>query len=72
VRGYFKKRGYEDSAELGAYKIEKLPAGASSKQFTIRQSNSSTSSDSAKLKNRKVSTPVENFWPGTSSDLPWS
>ncbi|MGA2416531.1 MAG: MlaD family protein [Candidatus Sulfotelmatobacter sp.] len=53
VRGYFKNRGYEDSAELAKYEIEKLPAGPSSKQFTYSAKQLFDKQDSAKLKNQK-------------------
>src|ERR1700732_3667771 len=34
VRGYFKSRGYEDSAELARYEIEGLPQSTPIKEFT--------------------------------------
>src|ERR1700723_1832436 len=33
MRGYFKSRGYEDSAELAKNEIEQLPKGAPTKEF---------------------------------------
>src|SRR5208283_5036053 len=34
LRGYFKSRGYEDSAELAKNEIDRLPQGTPTKQFT--------------------------------------
>jgi len=53
VRGYFKSRGYEDSAELVKYEIEKLPPSAPTKQFTYSAKQLFDKQDSAKLKNSK-------------------
>ena len=41
LSGYFKKRGYEDSADLGANQIGGLPQGEPLKAFTYTTSNSS-------------------------------
>jgi phospholipid/cholesterol/gamma-HCH transport system substrate-binding protein len=53
LRGYFKSRGYEDSAELAKYEIEQLPQGAPTKQFTYSAKQLFDKQDSAKLKNQK-------------------
>jgi outer membrane protein OmpA-like peptidoglycan-associated protein len=53
VRGYFKNRGYEDSAELAKNEIERLPQGAPAKQFTYSAKQLFDKQDSAKLKNQK-------------------
>jgi phospholipid/cholesterol/gamma-HCH transport system substrate-binding protein len=53
VRGYFKNRGYEDSAELVKYEIEKLPSSTPTKQFTYSAKQLFDKQDSAKLKNSK-------------------
>jgi outer membrane protein OmpA-like peptidoglycan-associated protein len=53
VRGYFKNRGYEDSAELAKYEIEKLPPSTPTKQFTYSAKQLFDKQDSAKLKNSK-------------------
>jgi phospholipid/cholesterol/gamma-HCH transport system substrate-binding protein len=53
LRGYFKTRGYEDSAELAKYEIEKLPQGTPTKQFTYSAKQLFDKQDSAKLKNQK-------------------
>jgi phospholipid/cholesterol/gamma-HCH transport system substrate-binding protein len=53
LRGFFKSRGYEDSAELARYEIERLPEGAPAKQFTYSAKQLFDKQDSAKLKNQK-------------------
>jgi len=53
LRGYFKSRGYEDSAELAKNEIERLPQGMPTKQFTYSAKKLFDKQDSAKLKNQK-------------------
>jgi phospholipid/cholesterol/gamma-HCH transport system substrate-binding protein len=53
LRGFFKSRGYEDSAELARNEIERLPEGAPAKQFTYSAKQLFDKQDSAKLKNQK-------------------
>ncbi len=53
IRGYFKSRGYEDSAELAKNEIEKLPESAPTKEFTYSAKQLFDKQDSAKLKNQK-------------------
>jgi len=53
LSGYFKKRGYEDSADLGANRIAGLPQGAPVKTFTYTAKQLFDGHDSAKLKNQK-------------------
>jgi phospholipid/cholesterol/gamma-HCH transport system substrate-binding protein len=53
LRGYFKKRGYEDSAGLAANKIGGLPQGTPMKAFTYTARQLFEAGDSAKLKNQK-------------------
>ena len=53
VRGYFKNRGYEDSAELAKDEIERLPQGTPVKEFTYSAKQLFDKQDSAKLKNQK-------------------
>jgi len=53
LRGYFKKRGYEDSAELARNEIDRLPQGAATKEFTYSSKQLFDKQDSAKLKNQK-------------------
>jgi phospholipid/cholesterol/gamma-HCH transport system substrate-binding protein len=51
LRGYFKKRGYEDSAELAKNQIPSLPDGAPMKTFTYDPKSLFDKMDTAKLKN---------------------
>jgi phospholipid/cholesterol/gamma-HCH transport system substrate-binding protein len=53
LRGYFKKRGYEDSADLKANSIGGLPQGTPERAFTYTAKELFDSHDSAKLKNQK-------------------
>ncbi|MGA9640357.1 MAG: MlaD family protein [Terriglobales bacterium] len=53
LRGYFKKRGYEDSAELAQNEIERLPQSTTIKEFTYSAKQLFDKQDSAKLKNQK-------------------
>jgi outer membrane protein OmpA-like peptidoglycan-associated protein len=54
LRGYFKNRGYEDSAELARNEIERLPQGTPIKEFTYPAKQLFDKQDSAKLKNQKT------------------
>jgi phospholipid/cholesterol/gamma-HCH transport system substrate-binding protein len=54
LRGYFKTRGYEDSAELARNEIERLPQGIPTKEFTYSAKQLFDKQDSAKLKNEKA------------------
>jgi outer membrane protein OmpA-like peptidoglycan-associated protein len=53
LSGYFRKRGYEDSASLTANKISGLPPGTPLKTFTYTAKQLFDARDSAKLKNQK-------------------
>ena len=53
LSGYFKKRGYDDSAELSANQISALPQGEPVKAFTYTAKQLFDRQDSAKLKNQK-------------------
>jgi phospholipid/cholesterol/gamma-HCH transport system substrate-binding protein len=53
LRGYFKGRGYEDSAELARNAIERLPQGTPIKEFTYSAKQLFDKHDSAKLKDQK-------------------
>ncbi len=53
LNGYFKKRGYEDSSDLGANRIDGLPQGTPLKAFTFTAAQLFDSQESAKLKNQK-------------------
>jgi len=53
LAGYFKKRGYEDSADLGADEIAGLPKGTPAKSFTFTAKQLFDGRDSAKLRDQK-------------------
>jgi phospholipid/cholesterol/gamma-HCH transport system substrate-binding protein len=53
LRGYFKKRGYEDSTALAANRISQLPPGVPLKAFTYTAKQLFDARDSAMLKNQK-------------------
>src|ERR1017187_9159739 len=53
LRGYFKNRGYEDSAELAKDEIVSLPQGTPQKTFTFEAKQLFGKVDTAKLKNQK-------------------
>lgn len=53
LSGYFKKRGYEDSSELTANELERLPSRQPVKTFTFPAKDLFDGKDSAKLKNGK-------------------
>jgi phospholipid/cholesterol/gamma-HCH transport system substrate-binding protein len=53
LKGYFNKRGYEDSAEIGVNSISGLPRGTPVKSFTFTAKQLFDGRDSAKLKDQK-------------------
>jgi outer membrane protein OmpA-like peptidoglycan-associated protein len=53
LRGYFKKRGYENSAELAKNEIMELPHAAPLKKFSFESKQLFDSVDTAKPKNQK-------------------
>jgi phospholipid/cholesterol/gamma-HCH transport system substrate-binding protein len=54
LRGFFNKRGYENSADLTKHQIPQLPAVAVSKNFTYEAGKLFDKADTAKLKNAKA------------------
>jgi phospholipid/cholesterol/gamma-HCH transport system substrate-binding protein len=54
LSGYFKKRGYDDSADLAANKINGLPQATPEKTFTYAAKQIFDSRDSAKMKDQKT------------------
>jgi phospholipid/cholesterol/gamma-HCH transport system substrate-binding protein len=54
TRGFFKKRGYEDSAELTKDAIPRLPAAEPSKKFAFPAAKLYDGDDTAKLKKEKM------------------
>jgi outer membrane protein OmpA-like peptidoglycan-associated protein len=61
LSGYFKKRGYEDSADLEANSVGGLPPGTPQKAFTFTARQLFDKADSAKLKNEKTLNAVGEF-----------
>ncbi len=53
VRGFFKKRGYEDSSDLAKNEIAQLPETAPLKTFTFESKQLFDKEDTAKPKNQK-------------------
>jgi phospholipid/cholesterol/gamma-HCH transport system substrate-binding protein len=53
VRGFFKNRGYEDSAEVTKHEIDRLPGGPCSKTFAFDAQKIFSKPDTAKLKTEK-------------------
>ena len=53
LRGFFEKRGYNDTAELTQHAISRLPAGARTKDFDYDAKEIFDKPDGAKLKNKK-------------------
>ena len=54
LRGFYKKRGYEDSGELHAHEIAQLPAEPPMKKFEYDPAKIFGNPDTAKLKNQKA------------------
>ena len=54
LSGFFKKRGYEDSSQIGANKIDSLPAGTPIKTFSFTAKDLFDKRDSARLKDEKA------------------
>jgi phospholipid/cholesterol/gamma-HCH transport system substrate-binding protein len=69
LRGFFKKRGYEDSDELTKHGIPKLPPGPYLKTFAFDASRMFGRPDSAKLKNEKVLNNAGHFLEGEKFGL---
>ena len=53
LRGFFEKRGYNDTGELTRHSIPRLPARTPAKEFNYESKDIFDKSDSAKLKNKK-------------------
>ena len=54
LRGFFKKRGYEDSSDLTKYAVAELPDSPPAQQFTYSAGKLFDKPDSAKLKDEKT------------------
>jgi phospholipid/cholesterol/gamma-HCH transport system substrate-binding protein len=64
LRGFFKKRGYEDSAELTAHAIPRLPAAEAVKTFTLEGEQLFSGKEEAKLKGEAKLKEVGHFLEG--------
>ena len=53
LRGFFEKRGYNDTGELTQHAISRLPARTPAKEFNYESKDIFDKPDSAKLKNKK-------------------
>lgn len=65
LSGYFKKRGYEDSADLAANSIAALPQGTPVKTFTFSDKQLFDGRDSTKLRNQKSLKDAGEYLAGT-------
>ena len=54
IRGFFKKRGYDDSTELTKHVIAKLPRQEYTRKFSWQSEKIFDKPDTAKIKNRKA------------------
>ena len=61
LQGYFKRRGYENSADLTKYAVTRLPTGSSIKTFAYNGDMIFDKKDAAKLKNQKALTEAGSF-----------
>jgi phospholipid/cholesterol/gamma-HCH transport system substrate-binding protein len=61
IRGFFKKRGYEDSSDITKHAIAKLPPGPYSKVFTYDGKQIFSKADTAQLKNQKALSEAGKF-----------
>jgi outer membrane protein OmpA-like peptidoglycan-associated protein len=66
LRGFFKKRGYEDEAELTKHQISHLPSGHYVKKFEYDGQQVFDKPDSAKLKNEKTLNEAGAFLQGNN------
>jgi outer membrane protein OmpA-like peptidoglycan-associated protein len=69
VRGFFRNRGYEDSADVTKHEIAKLPEGPYMKTFVYDSKQLFDKPDSAKLKNTKALNEVGGFLEGRKFGL---
>ena len=69
LSGYFKKRGYENSAQLTANEVERLPSGDPVKTFSFPAKELFDGRDSAKLKHGKSLNPGGEFLAGNEFGL---
>jgi outer membrane protein OmpA-like peptidoglycan-associated protein len=61
LRGFFNRRGYEDSADLTKHEIPQLPMVAVSRNFTYEAAKIFDKPETAKLKGEKALNEAGNF-----------
>jgi phospholipid/cholesterol/gamma-HCH transport system substrate-binding protein len=61
LKGFFNRRGYENSADLAKYAISRLPSGSAVQKFTYAGDKIFDRIDNAKLKNKKTFTDAGKF-----------
>ncbi len=61
LRGFFKKRGYEDSVELKQHEIPQLPAGTYDKKFVYDSGHIFEKPDTAELKHQQALNDAGHF-----------
>ena len=61
LRGFFKSRGYDDTAKLARYEVARLPKEAPVKSFVFDAGQVFDKPDSAKLKNQKTLTDAGHY-----------
>jgi len=69
LRGFFKKRGYENSADLKRNAIAEMPAGNPNKRFAYPGSKLFDKAESAKIKNGKLLNEVGRYLEENSHGL---
>ena len=69
LSGYFKKRGYEDSTDLAANRVAKLPQALPVKTFTFAAKQIFDGRDSARMKNQKTLNDAGDFLAQTQFGL---
>jgi len=69
TRGFFKKRGYEDTAELARHEIPRLPSGGYQQRFVYPAGKLFESDDSAKIKKGKLLDPAGKYLEGNRFGL---
>jgi outer membrane protein OmpA-like peptidoglycan-associated protein len=61
LKGFFNRRGYENSADLTKYAVSRLPAGSFVNKFVYAGDAIFDKKDNAKLKNKKALTEAGKF-----------
>lgn len=69
LRGFFKRRGYEDADEINKHQVSRLPAETPSKKFEYTAAQIFTKPDSAKLKDKKALNDIGKFLEGNQFGL---